>query len=149
MFTITPAPDAIRTFNIVLNMPQATKSGIRQGLYHFGSLLRDSIRIDMLKPKSGREYLVRRGGRRFRHIAAADGETPANISGKLRRSVDFKVSGANQMEFGYDSSVDYGKFLELGTRKMGAKPGLKNSIDKNKVKGINIIAQEINKRIQS
>lgn len=148
MFTITPSSTNARVYYITSRMPITSKTGMRQGLYKFGSLLRDDIRIEILKkPKSGKEYLVRRGGRRFRHIAAADGETPANISGKLRRSVDFKVSGANEMQFGYDNSVDYGKYLEQGTRKMGAKPGLLNSINKNQVRGVNLIGNEVNKRM--
>jgi HK97 gp10 family phage protein len=146
MFKIVPTSETERTLLIISNMPIKTKSGMRQGLFKFGTLLKKTLQADILKkPKGGREYFIRRGGRRFRHIAAADGETPANITGRLRKSVDFKVSGSNRMEFGYDNSVDYGLYLELGTRKMGAKPGIKNAIDKNLQNGINIISNEINK----
>lgn len=144
MFTIKLAPNGVRTFNIVFNMPITTKTGIRQGFIKFGSLLQKDLKTEILrKPKSGREYLIRRGGRRFRHIASADGETPANISGRLRRSVDYKVQGASRMEFGYNNSVDYGKYLEFGTSKMGAKTGIQNSIKKNKLDGLKLIKNEI------
>lgn len=148
MFTIEEDPHNVRVYNIISKMPVNSKTGMRQGLYQFGKLLYTDTRIEILKkPKSGREYIIRRGSRRFRHIAAADGETPANRSGKLRKSVEFKVRGSNEMEFGYDNSIDYGKYLELGTEKMGAKPGLKNSINKNQVRGVNLIANEVNNRM--
>lgn len=148
MFTIKEDPRNERIFNITAKMPITSRTGMRHGLYQFGKLLYTDTRQEILrKPKSGREYIIRKGNRRFRHIAAADGETPANITGNLRKSVEFKVRGSNEMEFGYDNSVDYGKYLELGTKKMGAKPGLKNSIDKNQVRGVNLIANEINNRM--
>jgi HK97 gp10 family phage protein len=148
MFTITPSPGNARVFKITSRMTITSKTGMRQGLYKFGSLLRDDLRINILKkPKSGKEYLIRKGGRRFRHIASADGETPASITGKLRKSVEFKVNGANELRFGYDNSVEYGKYLEEGTRKMNPKPGLLNTINKNQVKGVNLIGNEVMKRM--
>lgn len=147
MFRIRLARNGKRTFKIVFNMPVKTKTGIRQGFIKFGSLLQKSLKSEILrKPKSGREYLIRRGGRRFRHIAAADGETPANITGRLRRSVDYKVHGASKMEFGYDNSVDYGHFLEDGTSKMGAKTGIQNAIKEEKLQGLKLMRNEIIKR---
>jgi len=143
MFKITPTPNTIRTYQITRQMGSNTKTGTRQGLYKFGSLLYKELRADILRRKNGKQYIVRRGTTRGRHIASAVGETPANLSGNLRRSVDFKVQGSSNMEFGYDKSVDYGKYLESGTKKMGARPGLKNNIDKNLVNGANIIGQEV------
>jgi len=144
MFKISLAPNGKKTFNIVFNMPVKTKTGIRQGFIKFGSLLQKELKSEILrKPKSGKEYHIRRGGRRFRHIAAADGETPANITGKLRKSVDYKVYGASKMEFGYDNSVDYGHYLEDGTKKMGAKTGIENAIKKEELEGLKLMRNEI------
>lgn len=150
MIEIKATGETERTIRITQQLPEKAKQGIRHGLYQFGKILRNDIRTEMLKPKSGREYTIRRGrrGRRFRHIAAADGETPANITGKLRKSTDHVTSGYEEMRCGYDNSQDYGKYLELGTRKMNAKPGLRNSVNKLELQGVNLIQDKINEAIE-
>jgi HK97 gp10 family phage protein len=80
------------------------------------------------KPKGGKVYIARtRGGRRRRHRSSAPGESHANRSGMLRRSLGWKVNGSKSMEFGYGvdkPAPDYGKFVEDGTFKMKPRPSL-------------------------
>lgn len=73
---------------------------------------------DMEAPKSGKTYVYM--GRSV--TASAPGEAPAVRSGNLLKSVRFKIEGSD-MEFGAgNNTIDYAKFLELGTRKIEARP---------------------------
>ena len=78
-------------------------------------------------PKTGRLYRI--PGRKKRHRASAPGEPPANLTGKLRGSVNFSVKGTDQMEFG--DTVPYGFFLERGTKRMQKRTHLIRAIKKN------------------
>jgi hypothetical protein len=150
---IEKTAEAEKTFAKTRQLPANVKAGMRMGLYQYGSLLRKNLREEIKsKDKSGRLYFVYKKKRKFRHIASAPHETPASISGTLRKSVDFKVEGYNRMQFGYKKSVDgkivdYGKYLEEGTKKMIKRPGLMNTLDNNQINGKNIIRNEINKKI--
>ncbi len=78
-------------------------------------------------PKTGRLYRI--PGRKKRHRASAPGEPPANLTGKLRASVQFEVKGNDQMVFG--DTVRYGYFLEMGTKKMEKRTHLIRAVKKN------------------
>jgi len=111
----------------------------KRALYHVwhevGKDLEDSAKKEILRhPKAGRKYVIRsRSGRRRRHIASAPGETHAEITGKLRRSIGRKVTGWQKLDFGYiqrpPEDPQYGEFLEFGTSRMAARPTLLNAIN--------------------
>jgi len=105
-----------------------TRRALRQGLYRIGQGLERQVKADILvKPKSGRTYMIKtRSGRWRRHIASAPGETIANRTGAYRKSVGFKVHGQSKVEFG--AGVHYAGFLENGTPRMEARPSLNNTI---------------------
>jgi HK97 gp10 family phage protein len=115
---------------------QFSERAIRQGFFRLGRDLKASADREILRrPKGGRVYLIRGpGGRRRRHIASAPGETHANFSGRLRRSIGWEVRGAQELEFGYGAGPEagavprYGIFLEFGTRRMEPRPSLRNAI---------------------
>lgn len=119
-----------RVFINISSLSEHTYRGIRQGFFQIGhDLVRTAKRDVLKKPKSGRTYLIRRGKTRRRHVASAPGESPANISGKYRKSIGFKIKGSSQLIFGAGSpSVEYAKFLEKGTSKMEPRPGLGNAV---------------------
>ncbi len=84
------------------------------------------------RPKSGRTYTRRdKLGRRRRHVASAPGETHANMTGRLRRSLSFRVNH-REIEFGYGvtkgDAPEYAEPIENGTRRMAARPSLRNGI---------------------
>lgn len=139
-FTIRMTPASARAKRQITELHKRNARGIRQAFYFLGKdLIKESSKLILEKPKHGRTYLIRRGGVRRRHVASAAGEAPANLSGALRRSLDFNVRGADRMEFGYrevftqskGQGIIYGKFLELGTRKIAKRPGLLLSIKAN------------------
>jgi len=116
------------------NLGKLTTRAAERAWWFSGRDLRKAASDEILrKPKSGRLYIRRdRAGRRRRHVASAPGETHANMTGALRRSVDFKVRGSKQLEFGYGISTGiapvHAPFVEFGTRRMAARPSLQNAI---------------------
>ena len=114
---------------------KTTPRAIRNALRISGTKLKRSANNAILhEKKRGRIYRVRTGtGRTRRHRSSAPGQSHANITGMLRRSLGWKVRGSKQLEFGYgadsDSAPVYGRFLEFGTVKMKARPTLKNALN--------------------
>jgi len=117
-----------------LNIGPITARAAERAWWFSGRDLRKAASDEILrKPKSGRLYITRdRAGRRRRHVASEAGETHANFSGALRRSIDFKVRGSKQLEFGYGitkgNAPEYAPFVEFGTQRMKARPSLQNAI---------------------
>lgn len=135
-------------------LDKLTKRGIRQARFKIGHGLIGSASREILKgPKTGRVYLrVDRSGRRRRHISSAPGETHANLSGTLRRSLSFQLRGSHSMEFGYGvSSVKtapgYDGFVEFGTTKMKARPSLFNAIEAEQGNTLQHFEREIKKEL--
>lgn len=114
-----------RAFVSLNKMKNATDQGIRRAFYFSGKeLTKQANRLILDPPKTGRVYRI--GNKR--HQASAPGQAPANLSGVLRRSVDFNVKGSTELEFG--AKADYAKYLEQGTQKMAARPYLLPAIYK-------------------
>lgn len=123
-----------KIFAQIDNIPEQTARSIRHGFFALGKDLKQTASKEILrKPKGGRTYIIRTpGGRRRRHVASAPGETHANLSGRLRRSLGYQINGHESMEFGYGVDKDapeYGEFLEFGTRRMKPRPSLLNAIN--------------------
>jgi hypothetical protein len=79
--------------------------------------------------RSGRTYKI--PGTNRTYVASAPGEAPASRLGDLRRSVD--KSPVERIDGEYAGSVgsplDKSVMLELGTRRMGARPSLQPAIE--------------------
>ena len=91
------------------------KRGLENALYEIGQDVVDETRKLIINgPKTGRMY--------GRHQASAPGEAPANKTGKLAKSGDYKVRNWQEMIVG--ETAFYAKFLEDGTRKMKPRPHL-------------------------
>lgn len=123
-----------RVFRVLDETEQRTNRAIRSMWFGLGDDLKIRANAEILrKPKSGRVYIIRdKSGRRRRHVASAPGETHANLTGKLRRAIAWKVHGNNELTFGYGlgrSSPEYDEFVEFGTRNMEARPSLENAIN--------------------
>jgi len=141
------------------NAVEELNKGIRAEFYSIGKDLVKQSRDLMKETKTGRLYRVNVGrkgktlNRLKDHRASAPGEAPAIITGALRDSVDFLVEGNNELHFGvnlehitpdtgnlqwHHQVANYGKYLELGTSKMAARPFLKPVLKKQ---GINIFTR--------
>jgi len=123
---LTLDPKSRRGLIAIKEMNKRTLQGIRSAFFDIGKdLTKDTQASIMDKNKHGHLYRVKVRGISRWHRASAPGEAPANLTGKLRKSTGFEVRGSDQMEFGYrggKKGVDYGIYLELGTKK-GAKAG--------------------------
>jgi HK97 gp10 family phage protein len=102
--------------------------GIRHAWFETGKDLEKEANREILKgKKTGKHWPG------LRNRSSAPGETHANQSGKLRKSIGWKVHGSDSITFGYGvsgSAPKYAKFMEFGTPKgqMAARPTLQNAV---------------------
>lgn len=140
MIKVKAGSDNEKTMKFLYELPVDLTKAIRQGFYTSGKQLVADLNKDMKAPKSGRTYKVYRGvsGKLKKpklHVASAPSETPAIITGKFRKSVDFAVRGNRTLEFGANESApEYAEFLEKGTSKMQAREPFKRTVLKLKDK---------------
>ncbi len=125
----------VKVYKHAEQLGKLTRDSIRNAWFAIGKDLKAEAKSEILrKPKGGRVYIIRSGGRRRRHVASAPGETHANMTGKLRKSIGWKVGSPDTMVFGYGvtGSDDpyYASYVEFGTRRMSARPSLGNAINK-------------------
>ena len=144
MITVTPHTKKDRqTMRNVAGSIKAVKRGIRSGLFEIGIENKKHLRGLILdKNKNGRIYHIK--GKL--HQASAPGEAPANLSGKLQRSVDFNVRGSSEMAFG--EKEFYGKFLEDGTRKIKPRPHVGRTVKERGNKNRTIFADSTDRSIK-
>lgn len=122
---------------------QETVKAVRGAMFDSGHDLIKSANTAVLREvKTGRIYKVKtRGGRRRTHRASGAGQSHANLSGTLRRSLQFQLHGIKAIEFGYGASrsnaPEYAEFLEGGTSKMAARPTLENALNREESTIIN------------
>ena len=105
------------------------EQNIHEGLVEHGKEVTVSLsRVITTGSRTGRVYRFR--GRS--HTAAADGEPPANRSGKMAKSFVYRAS-TKQLMVGNEAfsrkGAPYPSYLEEGTSRMGAKPYFVNTIE--------------------
>ncbi len=144
------APDSnIRAIESAESIAARTRFGVEKALWHSGKDIHAEFNRQVLaKNKTGRLYIRRiKGGARRRHIASAPGETPANRTGAYRKGFGFSVDGAHQLAVGVAGATDRPEevplWLEVGTRRMKARPGLANSIKASERDIIRNLSSEI------
>lgn len=116
-----------RSREVLLRFPGLTdeiRNNLRKSLYDIGEeVKRENKRLIKSKDKTGRIYKFK--GRD--HQASAPGEAPANRSGRLMKSSNYRVRNHQEMSIGEE--VLWAKFLEEGTRKMSPRPHLIRAIN--------------------
>lgn len=157
MFRIIKDPENEKVMMANAALPNHITKGIRMGAYISGKQLVENLRKDMKLKKSGRTYKVYVGvsgalKKARLHTASAPSETPAVISGKFRKSIDFLVRGNRTLEFGSGNegiAKEYAKVLELGSSKMAARKPLGRTVKKLEKQVKSNIEIEINKQIKA
>lgn len=157
MFRIIANPENEKVMMANAALPNHIAKGIRMGAYISGKQLVENLRKDMKLKKSGRTYKVYVGvsgalKKARLHTASAPSETPAVISGKFRKSVDFLVRGNRTLEFGSGNegiAKEYAKVLELGSSKMAARKPLGRTVKKLEKQVKSNLETEINKQIKA
>lgn len=96
---------------------EKTRGAISEALKQMGQISVDYTRhILNTGQKTGRQY------KSLPNRSSAPFQAPATQTGRLARSVEYVSNGADRLEVG--DTVDYGKFLEDGTRRMKPRPHL-------------------------
>lgn len=88
--------------------------------------VRSEVQTSMRGPKSGRTYRV--PGTKKTYTASAPGEAPAIPTGTLRSSIQVEFIALNHRRVG--SNSDHALPMEIGTRRMKARPYLRPALDK-------------------
>jgi len=123
-----------KIMKFLYEMPVEMTKAIRLGFHTSGKQLVSELNKDMKAPKSGRTYKTYQGitGKLKKprlHTASAPNETPAIITGKFRKSIDFEVRGNRTLEFGANQTApEYAEFLEKGTSKMAARKPFERTV---------------------
>ena len=128
-----------KIFRSIERIQPKSRIAVRKAWFEIGKDLKNEANTEIKRrPKSGRTYYIRtKNGRYKRHVASAPGETHANLNGKLRKSVSWKVHGYFRMDFGYgfatganNRAPDYDSFVEDGTKNMKPRPSMGNAVRK-------------------
>lgn len=126
-----------QVFKTLDRLRQKSQIAIRSNWFDLGRDLKNEANKEIKRrPKSGITYFIRmKGGRYKRHVASAPGETHANLTGRLRRSVSWKVHGFARMVFGYgfattagNKAPEYDTFVEDGTKNAKPRPSIGNAV---------------------
>lgn len=132
----------LRSYFSINNAIPRIRKGIREALTEIGrENVKHTRKLIKSPPKSGRWYFT--NGRW--HRASAPGQPPANRTGTLQRGVSFRVYGWERMEFG--DTVFYGRFLELGTKKMHPRPHLSRTVRMKERDNFKALEEVINRVI--
>lgn len=128
-------PDALNALAMteIDHMTAHVQRAIRFSFHALGKDLRQESRRLMKETERNfsRTYTVRVRGRDIRHNPSKPGFAPAILTGRLASSVDYRTSGSDTMVFGAGEEggrVNYAKDLELGSRRVQARPFLKPAI---------------------
>jgi HK97 gp10 family phage protein len=140
------------TRSVLVKVPKHVKlhkKGIEQAHYDIGDeVVKRNRKLIKSGPKTGRIY--RFSARKWKalglgeppaakyrvHQASAPKEAPANLTGNLAKSADYKVHGWETMSVG--QSAEYAEFLEFGTRRIKPRPNLIRAI--NEMAGVSLQA---------
>lgn len=132
--TITLDRNTSKAIYKLKHQEKEVKIAIRKAFHKIGKDLKQSGEQALLfRPKSGRLYKIKINGVTYNHRASAPGESPANLTGALRKSLDYKVSGAREMRWeAGNTTVDYAADLEFGTDKIKPRPYMERAIKENR-----------------
>lgn len=104
--------------------PRKLRKSTKLALHEIGLIVgRENKKLITTGKRTGRTYVI--SGRN--HIASAFGEPPANMTGKLHKSYDYRVSSWHTMVVG--EGANYANFLEQGTRFMKPRQHLIRAIN--------------------
>jgi hypothetical protein len=149
-------PDNFKVYHKLEGIERLTKRAVRQGMFKWARDLKSTANKDILaKDKTGRIYRIRLpSGRIRRHQSSAPGETHANLTGRLRRTIGWNVVASDRLEFGYGLDrvkevPEYAQWVEFGSSRMAPRPSIQNSINKTAGNAETYFNDEIRKTNES
>ena len=116
--------------------------------YIAGGKLVESDAKRSIQTKTGGETVTRyrNGGGSYQHMASSENDAPNTDTGRLVSSINTEPT-KDAVFVG--TSLEYGKYLEFGTKNMGERPWLNPALDKNKQTIIDLQIDAINKSIKA
>jgi hypothetical protein len=129
------------------NIKQEVFRGIQIGIHKTLIDVKKDVIAKSMEQKSGRQYKIKTAIGYKIHTASSPSEHYAKITGKMNRSIYHNVNGLNG---GIGASVEYAKFVELGTRHLKARKSFaKSGRDALQTKLANNIAEGIGLKMQN
>ena len=121
----------------IARQDERIRRAVKKWLNVVGLLVLNSAKRRILRgPNSGEVY--EKYNPRRTHQASAPGESPASDTGTLVRGVVMQVDEAAH-EVNVGTNVQHGKWTELGTRNMEARPWLAPALKTNKRKFVPLL----------
>lgn len=112
-----------------------------------GKLVESDAKKSIQKKTSGETVTrYRNGGAGYQHQASSENDAPNTDTGRLVSSINTEPT-KDAVFVG--TSLEYGKYLEFGTKDMGERPWLTPALDKNKQNIIDLQIGAINKSIKA
>jgi HK97 gp10 family phage protein len=104
---------------------------IDDAVYDVANQVRNTAIKSIQKKSSGKKVRRKKQGGGYRdHIAAAAGEAPNTDNGDLVRSIAVEHVKFSQVAY-VGTNLDYGAWLEFGTKQMKPRPWLEPAKDEN------------------
>ena len=141
--SITVDPKSRKVLLDIGKHPHKHKKALRLALNEIGSeVVNKMANFIFNPPKTGRIYVYR--GRPYQ--ASAPGESPANRSGRLAKSGDYRVSSFAEMRV--FETVEYAKWLEEGTKKMLPRPHVIRAVNANRRNAVRAIEDHVKRELK-
>lgn len=121
-------------------------AAIGDSLYAGGEVIRGEA-IKSIQAVSAGKKTVRytQSGNKKNHIAAAEGNAPNTDTGELVKRIAVEVASDGVY---VGTSLKYGKWLELGTSKMGARPWLLPAKLRSEKKIVKLVKQGVKRVVR-
>jgi hypothetical protein len=112
-------------------VPNELQAEISKALWVGGKNTVKTVIDQSREPKSGVVGFYYKNGRKMGVVRSAPNETSAQQSGAKNRATKFNVN-QNTLQVGIEKNIEYGKYIELGTKNMKARGDLQVALNKNK-----------------
>jgi hypothetical protein len=112
-------------------VPNELQAEISKALWVGGKNTVKTVIDQSREPKSGVIGFYYKNGRKMGIVRSAPNETSAQQSGAKNRATKFNVN-QNTLQVGIEKNIEYGKYIELGTKNMKARGDLQVALNKNK-----------------
>lgn len=119
---------------------------VASSLYMAGEIVRGTAVKSIQKQSQGEAVTrYRRGGAKYSHVASKPGDAPNTDTGNLVKNI--AVEPGDESVF-VGTNVEYGAWLEIGTKDMAARPWLRPALKSNRKKINKLIQTAINKQVR-
>jgi HK97 gp10 family phage protein len=138
MISIMAMPGTDKALFKIAILERLTETAIAAAWQDAGAVVtKRLVHILTTGPRTGRVYTIR--GKK--HQASAPGEAPARRTGRLAKSVGYKVTGFDELVVGEEAP--YASFLENGTGRMKPRPHLSLAVDQTKTDVLKMLERYI------